>query len=601
MSNPPPSASGVVWNLADLYAGVDDPQIEADLAACSAGCAAFQERHRGLFTPPGPDVETLHTSLLEYERLCAMRSKLAAFAGLLTAADTMNPAYQRLDDRISQKWVEFSNQLAFYDIGWLEVADDKAEEIVKDPRLANYAQYLSSGRRYKPHTKSELEELLLNQKSLTSRTAWTNLFDEYVSSIQYKLDYKGEQRTLNQSQILALSYEPDRELRKAAQVCLYTELSRHDVVLTNIFNAMAQDHQIDDEIRAYQDPMSSRHLANEVAPDVVDRMLEVAEANYPVAHEYYRLKARLLGLDKLATYDQYAPVAAATPPFLYNAGRDTVLAAFERFHPRMREIAQEFFDKNWIDAEVRPHKRGGAFSASTVPGVHPYILLNWMDKVRDVSTMAHELGHGIHQYLSRKQTYLNFHHPLTIAETASVFGEFLTFDYVMEQTTDPQVRLSLLCSKIEDAFATVFRQNVLTRFEQSAHAGRRQEKLSADQLCEHWWSANGRLYGDAVDMLDQYRWGWSYIPHFIHTPFYCYAYVFGELLVLSLYKMYLEQGRSFVPRYLELLEAGSSAPPEVLLARVGADIHDPGFWQKGLDVLREMVQKATKLATELGR
>src|SRR5438874_5913238 len=251
--------------------------------------------------------------------------------------------------------------------------------------------------------------------------------------------------------------------------------------------------------------MASRHLANEVAPDVVSRMQDAVESNYEIAHDYYKLKARLLGLPKMATYDQYAPVATNMPSCAFQAGRDTVLAAFGSFHPAMREAAAKFFEHDWIDAEVRPGKRGGAFSASTVPNVHPYILLNWTDKLRDVSTMAHELGHGIHQYLSRKQSYLNFHHPLTIAETASVFGEFLTFDYVMETTSDPDVRLGLLCSKIEDAFATVFRQNVLTRFEQSTHATRRKEKLSAEQICEHWWNANHGLYGDAVDMLDLYR------------------------------------------------------------------------------------------------
>src|SRR5262249_2710854 len=275
--------------------------------------------------------------------------------------------------------------------------------------------------------------------------------------------------------------------------------------------------------------------------------------------------------------------------------------AFGQFHPTMRDVAAQFFEKNWIDGEVRPGKRGGAFSASTVPGVHPYILLNWTDKLRDVSTMAHELGHGIHQYLSRKQTYLNFHHPLTIAETASVFGEFLTFDYVMETTADPEVKLGLLCSKIEAAFARAFRKNVPRRLEKWTHGARRKEKLSSQEICDHWWKANHALYGDAVEMFEPYRWGWSYIPHFIHTPFYCYAYVFGELLVLSLYRMDQEPAVAFVPRYVELLDSGSSAAPEVLLSGVGANIADPAFWQKGLDVLRDMVRKATDLAGQLKR
>jgi oligoendopeptidase F len=596
----PSSAAAIVWNLADLYPSADDPQIDADLATCERRCTAFDEKYRPLFAAPTAlTADGLLTALREYEGIAESMGKLGSYVGLLTAADTANDAYRRLDDRIHQQLVDRENQLAFFELCWLEVDDARAAELIADPKLANYAHYLAAARRYKPHTRSEPEELLLNQKSLTSRAAWMNLFDEFVASLEYKLEYNGETRTITQPSILALSYDPDRGLRKAAQTCFFNELSRHELVLTSIFNAIAQDHGLNDQIRKYDSPMSSRHLANEVAPPVVERMMEVTEANYAIAHDYYRLKARLLCLPRMATYDQYAPVAGNMPACPYDGGRETVLAAFGKFHPSMRDVAAKFFEHNWIDAEVRPGKRGGAFSASTVPSVHPYILLNWTDKLRDVSTMAHELGHGIHQYLSRKQSYMNFHHPLTIAETASVFGEFLTFDYVMETTTDPQVRLGLLCSKIEDAFATVFRQNVLTRFEQLAHAARRKEKLSSDEICSHWWKANENLYGEAVEMFDLYRWGWSYIPHFIHTPFYCYAYVFGELLVLSLYRMYQEEGAPFVPRYLQLLESGSSAPPDVLLKRLGADIADPAFWQKGLDVLRDMVAKAVDLAGQV--
>lgn len=600
MPSPSPSAAGVAWNLSDLYTGVDDPQINLDLDECTRLCTAFEAKNRSLFASPGAlTAPALKSALVEYERIAEVMSKLGSYAGLLTAADTTNDAFRRLEDRLQQQLVERENQLTFFELGWLAIDDAVAQKLIEDPVLANYRHHLSSGRRYKPHTRTEPEELLLNQKSLTARAAWTTLFDEFVASLEYTLDYDGQQRKLTQPAILALNYDSDRNLRKAAQSCFFAELSRHELVLTNIFNVIAQDHSINDQIRRYDSPMASRHLANEVAPDVVARMQEAVEANYSIAHEYYRLKARLLKLPKMATYDQYAPVATNMPTCEYAAGRDTVLAAFCRFHPTMRDVASQFFDKNWIDAEVRPGKRGGAFSASTVPSVHPYILLNWTDKLRDVSTMAHELGHGIHQYLSRKQTYLNFHHPLTIAETASVFGEFLSFDYVMDTTTDPDVKLGLLCSKIEDAFATVFRQNVLTRFEQTAHTARRKEKLASGEICDHWWQANQALYGDAVEMFDQYRWGWSYIPHFIHTPFYCYAYVFGELLVLSLYRMYQEEGAAFVPRYLALLESGSSASPEVLLSRVGANIADPAFWQKGLDVLRDMVQKAVTLAGQL--
>ncbi|MDB5389267.1 MAG: oligoendopeptidase pepF/M3 family [Planctomycetaceae bacterium] len=599
MTNPS-SAQGVYWDLNDLYLGLDDPRIEADLKSCLTASQSFAAQYRGFFkTSPTP--AAVGAAFRTLEAIYLSLSKLGAYAGLRTAVDNLNVGCRQLEDRIDQASVEIQNLLTFFELEWLQVSEEDAQKLADAPELENYQHYLLSGRRYKPHTLSEQEEVLLNHKSLTARSAWVNLFDEFLASMEYRFDYNGEQQTLTQPALLALSYQPDRGMRKAAQECLYTELSRHELVLTNVFNAITQDHGLNDQIRHYQSPIASRHLANEIETEVVDRMQWVTESNYDIAHRYYRLKARLLGLEKMATYDQYAPVATKLPSCGYEDGRQMVLTAFGRFDPNMQQIASQFFEKNWIDAEVRPGKRGGAFSASTVPTVHPYVMLNWTDKLRDVNTMAHELGHGVHQYLSRQQTYFNFHHPLPVAETASVFGEFLTFDYLMEIETDPEVKLGLLCSKIEDAFATVFRQNVLTRFEQLAHKARREQKLSSDQICDHWWQANQALYGDSVDMLEQYRWGWSYIPHFIHTPFYCYAYVFGELLVLSLYRMYQEEGRAFVPRYLELLKSGSKWEPAELLNRVGADIRDGEFWQKGFEVLRSLVGQAEDLAKKLGR
>jgi oligoendopeptidase F len=362
------SATGIVWNLGDLYAGVDDPQIDADLQLCASGCTAFEQQYRGLFTSAeGLTAVGLKAALADYEQIDELLSKLGSYAGLLSAADTANDAYRRLDDRLQQQLVERENQLTFFELGWLAVDDAVAGRLIEDPLLANYRHYLSAGRRYKPHTRSEPEELLLNQKSLTARAAWTTLFDEFVASLEYPLDYKGEKRTLTQPAILALNYDSDRGLRQAAQACFFTELSRHELVLTNIFNTVAQDHAINDQIRRYESPMASRHLANEVAPDVVTRMQDAVESNYEIAHEYYRLKARLLGLPKMATYDQYAPIATNMPACKYAAGRDTVLAAFGRFHPTMREVASKFFEHNWIDAEVRPGKRHGAFCAAWSP------------------------------------------------------------------------------------------------------------------------------------------------------------------------------------------------------------------------------------------
>jgi oligoendopeptidase F len=328
-------------------------------------------------------------------------------------------------------------------------------------------------------------------------------------------------------------------------------------------------------------------------------MMEVTEANYGIAHDYFRLKASLLRLPRIVLYDQYAPVGRELTPFNFAQAQQVILDAFGAFTPVFRDIANEFFAKRWIDAEIRKGKRGGAFCASPSPQLHPYILCNYTDNLRDVMTVAHELGHGLHGTLSQKQSFLNYDTPLTTAETASVFSEMLVFDYLVERQNDPQVRVALIAGKIEDTFATVFRQNVLTRFEQAVFSKRQAGRLTPQAIGNLWIKSNEKYYGDAVEMPEGYSWGWSYIPHFIHTRFYCYSYVFGELLVLSLYRMYREQGKDFVARYLALLEAGGSDSPEALLRPLGVDFHDPEFWQKGFDEIRSLVNRIEGLVNHL--
>jgi oligoendopeptidase F len=396
---------------------------------------------------------------------------------------------------------------------------------------------------------------------------------------------------LNLSQVLSILHDPDRALRKRAMDAVYQGLERQGQVLTFIYDTLLQDHLTMDHLRHYPDPMAPRHLSNEIDSQAVKTMMEVTEANYGQAQHYFRLKAKLLGVPRLALYDQYAPVGKEARPFAYEQAAKVILEAFGAFEPEFRQLASEFFANNWIDAEIRKGKRGGAFCASPSPRLHPYVLCNYNDNLRDVMTVAHELGHGLHGCLSRKQSYFNYDTPLTTAETASVFAEMLVFDYLLECQTDPQVQIALLAGKIEDIFATVFRQNVLTRFEELAFSARNEKRLTPERLGELWLDANGKYYGDAVEMPDGYRWGWSYIPHFIHSRFYCYSYVFGQLLVLALYRMYKDQGRSFVPKYLALLEAGGSDAPETLLKPLGVNIHDAAFWQKGIDEIKTLVGK----------
>jgi oligoendopeptidase F len=507
----------------------------------------------------------------------------------------MKPEYQDLDQRVEQRVTEIRNLLLFFELEWLALEDEVAEHYLNAPELQNYRHFLSSIRRFRSHKLSEAEEKVVNEKDNTGRNAFGRLFSEITSALSFTLDRSGKKEELTLSEMLALLHDPDRDVRRNAMETVYRGLSAHRDTLTFIYDTLIQDHLTMDRLRRYPDPMLERHLVNEIDAEAVKQMMAVTENNYAPAHDYFRLKARLLSLPKLALYDQYAPVGKDLTPFPFSEAQKIILDAFEAFSPKFREIAAEFFAKRWIDAEIRKGKRGGAFCASPSPGLHPYILCNYTDNLRDVMTVAHELGHGLHGALSRKQSYFNYDTPLTTAETASVFGEMLVFDYLVERQSDPKVKIALLAGKLEDAFATVFRQNVLTRFEQAVFMKRRTGRLTPDSIGESWLAANGSYYGDVVEMPDGYRWGWSYIPHFIHSRFYCYAYVFGQLLVLALYRMYREEGKSFVPKYLALLEAGGSDSPEALLKPLGIDIHDAAFWQKGFEEIKGLVSRLRKL------
>ncbi len=423
------------------------------------------------------------------------------------------------------------------------------------------------------------------------------LFDETVSSLRCPFEFGGQTERLPVQQILSKLYDSNREVRKAAADGLTKGLQENARLLTYIFNTLVLDHRSDCNLRRFDSVLGPRNLMNEINDAVVDALMAAAEAHHGTFQRYYRLKARLLGLPQLQDYDRYAPISGDLPPCDWQKARDIVESSYTAFDPKAGAIIREFFAQRWIDAELRDGKRSGAFSSSAVPSAHPYILMNFTDKVRDVMTLAHELGHGLHQYLSRGVGYLQCDTPLTTAETASVFGEMLTFQRLQVLYPEPRVRLAMLCSKIEDAFATVFRQVVLTRFEQSLHQARNQRgELTTEQINELWLAANRPMHGDVVQLTDNYGWWWLYISHFIHSPFYCYAYAFGELLVLALVQKYKQEGAAFVPKYLELLAAGGSDTPHVLLAKLGVDVTDPGFWKLGLHLLDEMVEEAEKLA-----
>ena len=594
-------SEGVAWDLSDLYSGLNDSRIERDTNGLIKKSAAFEKKYRGKINSKTINAPTLLKAVSELESISEQIGKLLSFAYLIFAADTAKPEHGAFLQKIQEKATEARKYLMFFELEWVKLNDSKARMLMGDRKLSHYRHFLEQERKYKPHRLSEPEEKILDEKANTGSRAFKRLFDEVLNNIRFKVRLDGKVRQLSETETLALLYDPDRTKRKAAAEGLTEGLLANSHVLTFIFNTLVQDHAVSDRLRSFSYPMESRHLDNEIDRDTVDALISSCEKNYGMVTKYYKLKKKLLGLKKFCDYDRYAPIFSDSKTIRYGEGKEIILSSFDVFSPKMSEIAGKFFEKNWIDAETRDGKRGGAFSHGTIPSAHPYVFMNYTGRLRDVMTLAHELGHGVHQYLSRKQGYFQSNTPLTTAETASVFAEMLVFHKLMETVKNPRTRLSLVCSKLEDIFATVFRQVVLTRFEESLHTARRERgELRQEDIDKLWVKANEPMFGDSVELTGDYSHWWLYIPHFIHSPFYCYAYSFGELLVLALYHKYLNEGNKFVPRYIELLSSGGSDAPDKLLERVGVNIKDPGFWQGGLDLLKDMVDDALGLAEMKG-
>lgn len=593
---PASSAAGVTWNLSDLYMGLDDPAIERDLNLAQGRAAAFEQKYRGRLQH-GISPRELSEALVELEGIYEQMDKPLIYAHLLHASDTQNPRHGALLQSAQERNTQIRQHVLFFELEWMDLSEEHAQKLLGAPEVARYRHYLEKARLFRPHKLSEPEEKILDLKATTGARSFQRLFSEIVAGLKVKVGRGKAAQIFTLDRALSMLHEPDRLTRKSASQAITQTLQANARVLTYIFNNLVLDHKINDQLRKFPSPMHARHLANEIEPAAVEALMTACESSYDVVQDYYRLKRRLLKLRTLYDYDRYAPLFEDLPPCGWPQGQQIVLGAYRDFSPEVAKIVSEFFEKRWIDAEVRFGKAGGAFSASTLPSVHPYILMNYTDKMRDVMTLAHELGHGVHQYLSRSVGYLQADTPLTMAETASTFGEILTFRKLLKDAHDPKVKLALLCSKLEDSFATIFRQIVLTRFEQKLHEARRaQGELPPEKIGDLWLEANQQMFKDSVQLSDDYRWWWLYISHFIHVPFYCYAYAFGELLVLALYQKYLREGEVFVPKYLELLSAGGSDSPAKLLAPLGVNPSDPTFWETGLEFLRSMVREAEALA-----
>ena len=593
----PTGAEDVIWDLSIFYSSLDDPQIEADIEKLKALVDDFQMRWRGkVAAMTAADFVSAYRAL---ETIYDMRGRLGAFAFLNFSTDTGNPAYQAAVARIEELESSLSQKLVFFDLEWNALADDAAAAILADPAIADYRYYLEAERRYRPYNLSEAEEQIIIEKQVTGGGAWTRFFTQLTSA--FRFDWLGDE--VNMTFVLNKLRDADRDVREMAWRKLTDKLAEKSMELTFIFNTLVLDKANSDRRRGYATWVSSRNLSNKASDAVVEALVSTVTGNYELVARHYRLKRSLLGYDELYDYDRYAPLSLKESEafYVWEQARAIVLDAFGNFSPQMKSVAQHFFDHNWIHAPVLPNKRGGAFAASTVASANPYVFLNYLGDTRDVTTLAHELGHGIHMYLSGKEKGLfALYTPLTTAEMASTFAEMLVFQDLMAAEDDDEVKLSMLTEKIEDTFATVFRQISMNRFEDKMHNARRSEgELTSERFNQLWLETQRDMFGDSVTITEEYGSWWSYVPHFLHTPGYVYAYSFGELLVLALYRIYQEEGEAFVPKYIDLLAAGDSDYPDRLLTGVGVDINDPGFWQKGIDVIAEWVTQAEALAQDL--
>lgn len=593
-------AVGIRWDLSDLFGSVDDPAIDVALGSAKREAEEFAMRFRGtIAVAGGPSVAHLGEGVRCLENLTDLLSRLGGYAHLQYDEDTRDVRARGLSQRIEEELTAIRNLVLFFDLEWMEVDDVVAQALIEAPQLSSYRHFLSVQRSFRHHRLTEAEERLTNEKDVTGSVAWARLHTEVTSSMSFEVVVGNDTRVLNMTQTLALLHDGDRQVRQAGHDALYTGLERQGAVLTYAYDTLIQDKRTMDRLRGYRDPMASRHLGNEIPPAAVEAMMQAVESSYPMAQSYFRLKASLLGLTEMRIYDQYAPLDAVATTIPWEHARKLVTESYRAVDATYGAIAAACFEQNWIDAEPRDGKRGGAYCAYPSPGLHPWILCNYTGTPRDVMTVAHELGHGLHAVLANRQSLFNYHSTLPLAETASIFGEMVVFERLVAAESDPRARLGLIAGRIEDTFATVFRQNVLTRFESLVHAERANGRLTAEQIGDHWIAANSAYYGDSIALSSGYRWGWSYIPHFIHTPFYCYAYVFGQLLVLALYRMYREEGSSFIPKFTELLARGGSDTPSSLLEPLGVDITDPRFWEKGLRELEVLITQATSIATAL--
>ena len=591
------SLEEVTWQLDDLLAGesTEDPQaaVVSLLEQADEAAQAFAGEYEGKVG--GLDSDGLRLAMEKLAAISDLAGRALNYAHLRFAADTADPANGALLQMGSERATAIQTRLIFFELEWAALDDEQAEAMLSGEGLDFCEHYLRNERRYRDHLLSQPEERIMTELSVTGAGAWSRLFDELTSAIRVDLPSGDEPVSLD----IALSglADPDREVRRETAEAVTESLQPGLRTRAYVFNTLLQEKSTKDRLRGYPHWLATRNLSNEASDESVQALVEAVKGRYEMARSWYRTKAKLLGVERLADYDRMAAIATDDQKIEWDEGRQIVQTAFDSLSPRAGSVVSRFFDERWIDAPPGPDKRGGAFSASTVPSVHPYVMLNYTDRRRDVLTLAHELGHGLHQTLAADRGVFHQDTPLTVAETASVFAEELVFGRLLEAEQDPASRLGLLAEAVEGQIATVFRQIAMNQFEDRVHTARRSEgELSVERFGELWYETQFELLGDSVEITDGYRSWWSYVPHFIGSPGYVYAYSYGQLLALSVYRLYEERGDEIVPGYLEMLASGGSRSPEELGALVGVDLTDPSFWDNGLDLVAGQIEAAQAAA-----
>ena len=577
--------ANVHWNLGDLFDGISDPKIDQTLAESLTRAEQFEADYKGKINAADLTAATLGAALREYEAINQDSAKPMAFASLLFTTDTGDPARGAFLQKMREQGTRLALPLLFFDLELAALPDDTLTPLLDMPEVAPYKHYLGVVRASRTHMLSETEERLMEEKANTGGRAFQRLFEETTSNAVFHWN----EEELGLAQMTAKFMDPDREVRQTAAAAFTAGLAPHLRTLSYIFNTLLQEKNVEDRLRHYSTAQESQHKANELDEATVSLVVDTVVRNYPLVARYYHLKREILGVRTLTHYDRYAPLFEAEETITYPEAQEMVLTAFGDFSPEMRRRAADFFDKNWIDAPATKGKAGGAYCSYVTPDTHPYVLVNYLGRMKDVMTLAHELGHGVHASLSRKQSLLNFHGTLPLAELASTFGEMLVFEQATQQASLKD-KLALYAEKIEGAFATIPRQTAMYRFELAIHKHRREQgELTPEEFGDYWQREVQLMFGDSVELGEEHKLWWSYISHFVSVPFYVYAYSFGELLVLSLFQQARREGPAFADKYLEMLEAGGSLTPQELIAKVGVNLSDPEFWQGGFDVLAELV------------